>query len=417
MLGVVNEKALHELGWGQLCSELAARARTPMGRGRCEALLPGQDEDAARQRLLLVEEARLLHRHDRELPLADAVDVRPSLGRAAREGTLEPIELLQVARLIRASDSARRFVLLAGGPGAASLRARAGAVGAGAARAGAGARLRSRGEAAGYRQRAARRVARARPRAAPRDQAADRGAAQGREDRPHAARGVLLGARGSVRAAGARGAPVAPAGDRAQRLELGADAVHRAAAVVGARQPADHRRGGSAGGGAAHPPRALRRGRAAGRGAGARRGSDRRARRGRGGGPALGRPGRRRAGAGRRALRAAQGAPSVARAAAQACTGGGERRRAAGAGAGADHQRSERGRKDGDHHRRRALRADGSRRAAHPGGGGVADAAVPHGVHGDRRRRRPLARSLHLHRPPLGAEVDPRGGRGRERWR
>ena len=109
MLGVVNEKALHELGWGQLCSELAGRARTPMGRGRCEALLPGQDEDAARQRLLLVEEARLLHRHERELPLADAVDVRPSLGRAEREGTLEPLELLQVARLIRATDSARRF--------------------------------------------------------------------------------------------------------------------------------------------------------------------------------------------------------------------------------------------------------------------------------------------------------------------
>jgi DNA mismatch repair protein MutS2 len=109
MLGVVNEKALRELGWAQLCAELAARARTPMGRGRCDALLPGQDADAARQKLLLVEEARLLHRHERELPLADAVDVRPSLGRAAREGTLEPMELLQVARLIRASDSARRF--------------------------------------------------------------------------------------------------------------------------------------------------------------------------------------------------------------------------------------------------------------------------------------------------------------------
>src|SRR5205085_6205754 len=65
--------------------------------------------DVARLRLQLVEEARVLRRHERELPLADALDVRPSLGRAAREGTLEPGELLQVARLIRASDSARRF--------------------------------------------------------------------------------------------------------------------------------------------------------------------------------------------------------------------------------------------------------------------------------------------------------------------
>src|SRR5467141_1402119 len=109
MLGVVNDKALHDLGWGQLCAELAARARTPMGRDRCKALLPGGDPDATRRHLGLVEEARLLHRHERELPLADAVDVRPSLGRAAREGTLEPQELMQVARLIRASDSARRF--------------------------------------------------------------------------------------------------------------------------------------------------------------------------------------------------------------------------------------------------------------------------------------------------------------------
>jgi DNA mismatch repair protein MutS2 len=109
MLGVVNEKGLHDLGWAQLCAELAARARTPMGRERCSALLPGVDPDAARQKLLLVEEARLLRRHERELPLADALDVRPSLGRAAREGTLEPAELLQVSRLIRATESARRF--------------------------------------------------------------------------------------------------------------------------------------------------------------------------------------------------------------------------------------------------------------------------------------------------------------------
>ena len=109
MLGVVNDKTLLELGWGQLCSELAFRARTPMGRDRCTSLLPGVDPEATRRHLGLVEEARLLHQHERELPLADAVDVRPSLGRAAREGTLEPQELLQIARLVRASDAARRF--------------------------------------------------------------------------------------------------------------------------------------------------------------------------------------------------------------------------------------------------------------------------------------------------------------------
>jgi DNA mismatch repair protein MutS2 len=109
LLGAVNEKALRELAWPQLCAELAARAHTPMGKERSLALLPGDDPDAARTRIARVEEARTLRRFERELPLADAIDVRPALGRAAREGTLEPQELLQVARLIRASDGARRF--------------------------------------------------------------------------------------------------------------------------------------------------------------------------------------------------------------------------------------------------------------------------------------------------------------------
>src|SRR6266852_5384482 len=110
-LGVVNEKALSELGWPALTAELSRRARTPMGRERCGALLPGDDPEEAHRRLALIEETRALRRLDREVPLADALDLRPALGRAAREGTLEPQELLAVARLVRASASARRFCL------------------------------------------------------------------------------------------------------------------------------------------------------------------------------------------------------------------------------------------------------------------------------------------------------------------
>src|SRR5713101_6771054 len=109
VLRAVNEKALRELGWPRLCAELASRARTPMGRERCLALLPLDDAAVAQRRLQLMEESRVLRQHERELPLSDAVDVRPALGRAAREGTLEPLDLLQVARLIRVSDGARRF--------------------------------------------------------------------------------------------------------------------------------------------------------------------------------------------------------------------------------------------------------------------------------------------------------------------
>src|SRR5438309_8583554 len=111
VLGGVNEKALAELGWPALRAELARRARTPMGRERCVALVPGAAPAETRERLALVEEARALRRLEREVPLADALDLRAALGRSAREGTLEPQELLAVARLVRTAASARRFCL------------------------------------------------------------------------------------------------------------------------------------------------------------------------------------------------------------------------------------------------------------------------------------------------------------------
>ncbi|MFL5422237.1 MAG: endonuclease MutS2, partial [Myxococcales bacterium] len=82
-----------------------------MGKERCRSLVPGDSGEEAARRLARVEEARDLRRLDREVPLADALDMRSALGRAAREGTLEPPELLAIARLIRAAVSARRFCL------------------------------------------------------------------------------------------------------------------------------------------------------------------------------------------------------------------------------------------------------------------------------------------------------------------
>ena len=106
MVSHIDDKALAELGWAPLCAALAARARTPMGRARCLGLLPGGDPAP---HLTRIEEARVFLRLEREVPLADAVDVRPAVGRAAREGTLDAQSLLEVARLIRASAAARRF--------------------------------------------------------------------------------------------------------------------------------------------------------------------------------------------------------------------------------------------------------------------------------------------------------------------
>ena len=110
ILGNIPSKSLAELGWPELCAGLSQRARTPMGRALCLALLPGDDAAEARARLARVEEARLLFRLEKEVPLDGALDVRLALGRAARDGALEPAELIAVSRFIRASSSARRFL-------------------------------------------------------------------------------------------------------------------------------------------------------------------------------------------------------------------------------------------------------------------------------------------------------------------
>jgi len=59
-LGIVNDKALAELGWATLCKDLASRARTPMGRERCLALLPGDDPARAKIHLAKMGETREL---------------------------------------------------------------------------------------------------------------------------------------------------------------------------------------------------------------------------------------------------------------------------------------------------------------------------------------------------------------------
>ena len=59
MLGVVNEKALRELGWGRICGELEARARTPMGRERSRSRMPYDDPDAVRAKVNYVRLNRL----------------------------------------------------------------------------------------------------------------------------------------------------------------------------------------------------------------------------------------------------------------------------------------------------------------------------------------------------------------------
>jgi DNA mismatch repair protein MutS2 len=107
---IVPEKTRRELGWELLLEALVALSRTPVGRERTRALPFHETREAARAHLSRVAEARALTRLELEIPLADAPDARTHLARAAREGTLEPLALLDCARLVRAAARVRRFL-------------------------------------------------------------------------------------------------------------------------------------------------------------------------------------------------------------------------------------------------------------------------------------------------------------------
>ncbi len=107
---IIPEKTLAELGWPHVLHALAALTRTPVGRERAFALPFLEDREEVLRHLGRVAEARRLTAQALEIPLADAPDARAHLLRAAREGILEPLALLECARLIRTSTRVRRFL-------------------------------------------------------------------------------------------------------------------------------------------------------------------------------------------------------------------------------------------------------------------------------------------------------------------
>jgi DNA mismatch repair protein MutS2 len=106
----MDDRTLAELGWPELTGALAERCRLPAGRRRAAALpfLPSPAEVG--EALARVEEARRLAEARAALPLAGAGGAEEHLGRAAREGALEPAALRECAGLIRAAARCRAFL-------------------------------------------------------------------------------------------------------------------------------------------------------------------------------------------------------------------------------------------------------------------------------------------------------------------
>lgn len=109
-MAIIPEKTTRELGWPQILTALADLARTPVGREQAFALPFLESREEILQQLGHVAETRRLLSRGEEIPLADAPDARPHLVRAAREGVLEPVALLECSRLIRTGARVRRFL-------------------------------------------------------------------------------------------------------------------------------------------------------------------------------------------------------------------------------------------------------------------------------------------------------------------
>ncbi|PZN08046.1 MAG: endonuclease MutS2 [Bacillota bacterium] len=104
-------RSLDRLEYGKILERLAAQASFSLGAERCRALEPLTDPDAVRQRQAETEEAARLLEREGEVPLGGLADIRRSLQRAAKGGTLAPDELLAVAATARGARRLRAFLL------------------------------------------------------------------------------------------------------------------------------------------------------------------------------------------------------------------------------------------------------------------------------------------------------------------
>lgn len=104
---------LSSLDWPELVARLAALARSPLGRARCETLADPRclagDIDEARALAAEVEEAASLLGRGIELPALGFDDVGPILDAAETARILGPDELRPVALLCEIAAEARRF--------------------------------------------------------------------------------------------------------------------------------------------------------------------------------------------------------------------------------------------------------------------------------------------------------------------
>ncbi len=104
------EKTRMDLEWDRLLAALANRCRSHMGQAAARALPFASTRHETRHLLEQAREAAVLHGAGDPLPIAELGDVRAALGRVSAAGVLAPSELREVAKVLAAARTLRRYL-------------------------------------------------------------------------------------------------------------------------------------------------------------------------------------------------------------------------------------------------------------------------------------------------------------------
>ncbi len=108
----MNEQAFKTLEYDLLCELLARNAQTPMGRARVDSLAPIDQRQALEESLAAVSECVQLRNRGVSWSFSELPDPRNQISLLRVEGsTLEPIAILEIARLCEQAMSARASIL------------------------------------------------------------------------------------------------------------------------------------------------------------------------------------------------------------------------------------------------------------------------------------------------------------------
>ena len=104
------EKSLSKLELGQVLTMLSQCAGSEGGKAACLALTPDSDLDTVRELLAETTAASDLCARKGNPTFADVMDVSASLERADRGGSLQPVELLRIAGVLRCARTIKGYV-------------------------------------------------------------------------------------------------------------------------------------------------------------------------------------------------------------------------------------------------------------------------------------------------------------------